>query len=230
MKINNITILGDSILKCVVYDKETTKYKSTGDEKFNKLSEALLVNVNNLSRLGLTAKRAYDKEMYKISNETDLIILGLGGNDCDYIWKEISEEPDIEHDNNTPPAEFKSLMITMINYIRSNSIKVALMTLPPISSDKYFEKLSVGLNKDNLIKWIKDVNQIYRTQEFYSNTVRDIAVELNVPLIDVRGNFLVHKDNHKLIGSDGIHMNEAGYDLMIDVLIDYIKKFREEKI
>ncbi len=67
----------------------------------------------------------------------------LGGNDCDYNWKEISENPDKEYYPNTPLPKFIESINTIIEKFRANGIEPILTNLPPLSS----QNTSIGLAK-----------------------------------------------------------------------------------
>lgn len=223
MKINNIVLFGDSILKGVIYDENTNRYKSIGEDKCKKLADELKINIDNLSRFGLTAKKAYDKKLHlNIPSHCDLVLIGLGGNDCDYKWKEISDNPELLHHNNTVPSEFRAIMKNLVKELLDKDINVGLISLPPISSKRYYNWFSRNLNKDKLRIWLKDINVIYKTQEYYNILIRETAKELNVPLLDIRSKFLLNKDFINMLGIDGIHFNSSGYDYMIDNLSNYL--------
>ena len=79
--------------------------------------------IENFSTFGQTLKKCCEKgHIERWLNEhtgtRDKLILSLGGNDCDYNWAAISENPKAEHQPNTPLPEFISSCRKMF-FIRS---------------------------------------------------------------------------------------------------------------
>jgi lysophospholipase L1-like esterase len=64
------------------------------------------------------------------------------------------------------------------------------------------------------LKWLGDVDMIYRWQEMYNIEVMLLATKMAVPIIDIRSAFLKCNNYRDLICSDGIHPNKEGYDLI----------------
>ena len=90
-----ITAFGDSIVKGVIY--ENSKYKVT-DGSFHRICEETLgIVIDNKAKFGSTISRGekvFQRSLDLISkSDSKYVVLGFGGNDCDYNWKEISEAP-----------------------------------------------------------------------------------------------------------------------------------------
>src|SRR5690606_41792592 len=93
--------------------------------------------------------------------------------------------------------------------------KPIVVPVQPLVPDKCFEWISRNLSKHHIVTWVGgDVNVIYRWQELYNAQVTRLASQLSVPLIDIRSAFLLNHDYQNLICEDGIHPNEAGYELI----------------
>jgi lysophospholipase L1-like esterase len=146
------------------------------------------------------------------------VILEFGGNDCDFNWAKISEDPQGDHTCNTPIELFKRTYRELIERVSSAGPRPILMNLPPIDPDKYFHSISRGLSTENILCFLGDVDRIYRWQEYYSLNVAVLAAEYGVPLIDVRGAFLQRKDCFDLLCEDGIHPNESGHAFISEVI------------
>jgi acyl-CoA thioesterase-1 len=110
----------------------------------------------------------------------------------------------------------------MVEMIKSRKAVPVLVTIPPISSERFFKWFSRRIDKkDNILKWLKDINFIYRSQEMYSEVIRKTAIELGCVLIDIRGEFLRQRDYQKLLCADGIHPNEEGHRLMARTFVEF---------
>lgn len=220
-----INILGDSILKGVVYDKNSSRYKSTAVTKCSIYSD-LGYEIKNMSRLGLTAQRAYDKKLHLKDLDCDYLILALGGNDSDYNWKEVAETPNEYHSPNTEHLQYKETLTKMVKELKEENVNLIMLTFPPISSEKYFEYITKNNDEKKILEWMKDKNLIYRNQEGYSSIAKNIAREENIKMIDIREEMLFNKDYYKFIGDDGIHLNSEGYDYLISLIAKEIKTLK----
>ena len=100
----------------------------------------------------------------------------------------------------------------MVKRLLKQGIRPVLMTLPPIDAERYFRYL-VGdkLNRDNILSWLGDVQQIYRYQEMYSLLVERIAREFSIRLIDLRSRCLAERNFFRdMLCEDGLHLTEEG--------------------
>lgn len=219
--------LGDSITKGVVLSKED-KYTAIDNCYLNIMSRELELTIANYGKFGATVSCAgimTDRLAEQIA-QVDYIFLGYGGNDCDFDWMKIAENPDVEHHPRTPAAEFKSMMISVIDKIKSLGAKPVITSLPPIISENYFAFITRHMNgeqKDNVLRWLGgDVGVIARWHESYNLALFNIAKEAQVPIIDITTPFDTyrgHLDN--LFSADGIHPNTSGHKLIAETVINY---------
>ena len=101
--------------------------------------------------------------------------------------------------------------------LRSRGIQPMLMTLPPLDAEKYLGFSGRrGADTKAVLSWLGDVQMIYRWQEMYSGAVALLAARLDLPLLDVRSRFLSRRDYTSLIARNGIHLTQAGYELIYD--------------
>lgn len=97
------------------------------------------------------------------------------------------------------------------------------MTLPPIDAERYLAFLGRnGNDPKQILRWLGDVQRIYRFHESYSNAIVRIAEETGCPLVDVRSYFLDQPRFRDLICIDGVHPSEAGYKLIFQAFTDFI--------
>ena len=145
----------------------------------------------------------------------DVVTAALGGNDCDFDWKAISEAPEEEHLPHTPADRYERNMRQMIDRARQAGMEPVLVNLPPIHADRYFRFLSKGgLSQGNILRWLGETFQIYRYQERYSMLVSRIAQECGCRLLDIRSAFLNLWNAAPFLCNDGIHPTAAGQELM----------------
>ena len=226
--IKKLEIYGDSILKGVTLDKLTGKYVLPEQSGAEIVAQSLDINVKNYSKFGCTIDkgvRILEKKLEK-GNACDMILLEYGGNDCDFNWQEVSENPNIDHSPNTVLKVFEQFYRQIIDKLKKVNIIPLTMSLPPIDAEKYLSWITRnGLSRKNIVKWLGDVHMIYRFQELYSNAITKIARETKSLFVDVRSCFL-NKHNFKaLICDDGVHPSEEGHKLMRRAFIDFGEKY-----
>ncbi len=223
-----LRIFGDSIMKRVVYNKEENRYKMLPVEAVDTLSSKLGLEIINSTIFGCTIgkgmqllQRALQKNL-----SCDYVLLEFGGNDCDFLWDEVSLQPTQPHQPKTPLSQFSATLKEMISLLTAHHIEPLLTTLPPIDSERYLTHICrSGLSRKNILTWLTDIKAIERFQELYSLQIAKIAIETNTRLIDIRSGFLKRKDCGSLICEDGIHPNEKGHALILELLEDYRQSY-----
>ncbi|HPR39606.1 MAG TPA: SGNH/GDSL hydrolase family protein [Oscillospiraceae bacterium] len=216
-------MLGDSIAKGVVWSEERNRYTNSGYGCVDLFKETTGLDIINLSRFGCTLPKGLQIAQKNAETLKDSeVFVSYGGNDSDFRWPEIAEDPDAAHDPNTPLSTFASTFDSLISFLKKEVSQVFLLNLPPIDPERYFAFIAKGLNKENILKWLGgSVKGIYFGQEMFSQQVSDIALKWNLPLIDIRTPFLMRRNPSDLLCSDGIHPNREGQQLIYKTVGDY---------
>ncbi len=222
----DVTVYGDSILKGVLFEGGKYVVEHGWEDR---LAERFSLRLKNCSRFGSTIRKALER--IRRDSETpcergEYALLEFGGNDCDYDWAAVSDAPESAHECKTPPERFLEAYRRAIRLLRESGRKVILATLPPINSELYLRFLCRdGLSRENIVRWLGDVEHIYRWQESYSCMVDRLAREERVPLIDLRAAFL--RDDRRpeaLLCADGIHPSMQGQGIIFEALSDFVKQ------
>ncbi|MDP4152790.1 MAG: SGNH/GDSL hydrolase family protein [Bacillota bacterium] len=223
----HIAVYGDSILKGVMLDPGSDHYYLAKQNNIKCIESLIPVTVQNNSKFGCTIEKGYRLLINALDSglNCDVALLEFGGNDSDFNWAEVSNCPEDEHLPHTPLQVFEDTYYKMIKSVRDRGIIPLLMSLPPVDAEKYFTWLSKGLNKDAILKWLGDVQMIYRFQELYSSTVTRIARETGCLFVDVRSRFLDHCNFKNLLCDDGLHPNEAGHSLIRGAFVDFAASY-----
>ncbi|HCS74494.1 MAG TPA: hypothetical protein DIW17_11555 [Clostridiales bacterium] len=222
-----ICIFGDSIGKGVVLDAIRGRYILLKNSFINLFSLQTGIEVENFSKFGCTittGKKIIEQKLDKL-NSYAYTVLEFGGNDCDFDWAAISENPEENHLPKTELSKFESCYSDIINKVESNGSQPILLSLPPLDPQRYFSWISKNLNAVNILQWLGDVQHIYRWQEMYNLAVVRLAALKNVPILDIRSAFLQAKNYFNYLCEDGIHPNEAGHSLITEALHKYISEF-----
>ena len=154
-----------------------------------------------------------DRKLGTCDGDTTVLFC-FGGNDCDYDWKAISEDPDGEHLPHTPSEKFIDQSCTAIRKAQSAGARVAMTSLPPLEQERYFSFITRGLSAENVLHWLGDTDHLYRWQEYYNSMVAQLSRAFGCRLVDLRTEFLKSRVFPTLIGADGIHPTQAGHDLI----------------
>lgn len=218
--------LGDSITKGVVLSKES-KYTAIDNSYLNIISRELDLTVANYGKFGATVSCAVvmTERLADQIAQVDYLFLGYGGNDCDFDWIKVAENPEMEHLPRTSASEFKAQMLAVIEKVRNLGAKPVITSLPPIISQNYFDFITRQMNeeqKNNVLRWLGgDVGVIERWHESYNLALFSIAKEAQVPIIDISTPFDTYRGNlNTLFSSDGIHPNVAGHKLIAETVIN----------
>lgn len=225
---NNIYVYGDSIMKATLPDMNM-RYHFHISEYLERFS-ALPVNIVNRAKFGAYADKglAIMESDLKKGIDCDIALVEYGGNDCNFDWAAIAENPEGHHDPKTILDRFIMLMTDMVTKLKEKEITPVMMTLPPIDSEKYFECITRdGKSRENILQWLGSVDTIYKYQEMYSNAIAELAKKLGAFCIDMRS-YLLPYGTEELVSADGIHPSERGYELIFgrlyDILFDKLNK------
>lgn len=216
-----LEIFGDSILQGVIYSEEEKKYRLFSENKFDSVTAQGVEVVNN-ARMGATVEKGLSRMQKALdvgSNTT--VLLEFGGNDCDFDWGLISENPEIEIEAKIPEKKFTALLAEAINYARSRGADVAVATLIPIDAEKYMNWISRNLNYNNILRWLGDVSMLSRWQEYYNRLVEETASRLKCRIVDLRSTFLLSHSYKTMLCADGIHPTEKGHALIHDIISEF---------
>lgn len=234
---SKICLFGDSISKGVIIDEIHDRYTMTKRSFANILTrEESSLDVTNYSMLGCTIQkgRSLIERHIKDVENCEITVLEYGGNDSDHIWAEVAEDPAGEHFPKTPIEEFSKNYRYIIEELFTMGKSIVLLNLPPIDEHKYFDWVSRGLNKENILKWLGGSDEyIYRFHEIYNAEVCNLASEYRIPMIDIRSAFLKMRNYSECLCNDGIHPNEKGHELIAKTIADaipHLELAREKRI
>ena len=217
---NSITIYGDSILKGVRMEEHRYVVDREWEQRFARRSGWQIVN---RARFGCTLAKGMAVIRHDMEKAAGgFAVLEFGGNDCDYDWAAVSADPDGTHTSKTPPEEFLPLYRQAIELVRRGGLTPIVLTLPPIHSEKYLSFLCRnGLSRENILRWMGDIERIARWQKDFSDMAAEAARQEGARLIDVRAAFPEEPELvAPLLSEDGIHPSRLGQWLIYRTLIE----------
>jgi len=218
----NICILGDSVAKGIIYDESMGKYTFAKNSFYNIISKDKNLIVKNYAKFGCTVKKGIEILNRKFDSLKDYkyTVLEFGGNDCDFLWPEVAANPKDTHLSKVPTDKFVAYYENMLSKIQELGSTPIILTLPPIDSDRFFNWVSKGLNKNNIMNFLgNDVEFIYRWHESYNKAIISLAEKTNTPFIDITNEFISTNDYKSYLCVDGIHPNEKGHLLIANAIL-----------
>ena len=226
MKTTRIAALGDSITKGVVLN-EQYRYSAAEQSFLDILSCELDLRVDNYGKFGCTVSHGnnvLERHTADIA-DSDYTFIEYGGNDCDFDWIKIAQDPHGEHKARTPLEEFTEELTSLVAKIKGLGSIPVLITLPPILSDTYFSFFSRSMSdeqKNNIKEWLGgDVGIITRWHESYNRALFQIANQTGTQIIDITTPFDTFRgDLTSLYCADGIHPNARGHKLIAHTIIN----------
>ena len=212
-------IFGDSIMRGVYYSAEHGRHKLYR-ERFASLKDKGY-EITNCSVMGATIETGVDLVRRRITSPASdtTVIFEYGGNDCDFTWRDISDNPSGQFYPKTPLDKFKNLYEDCIEYVKGLGARVQICNLVPLNSERYMKWISKNLSSANILTWLGDESMLYRWHECYNRAAEQLAARLSCPLIDLRSPFLLSHNYANLLSDDGIHPSIEGHRV-IDSLIE----------
>ncbi len=212
----NIRIFGDSVLKGVTY--VDGGYHICKD-KIN-IESADFCNFSKMGATTETALQIIDRKIDRCDENT-IAVLEFGGNDCNYDWSKISDEPDKKYDCTVIPKKYTENFTNAVKKLKAKGATVIISSLMPISANKFMDFISNGLSYSNILKWLGDVDMLSRWQSYYNNLALSVAEENGCMLMPLREN--MEKYNYEeLLCADGIHPTEEGHKVIHRFLENYL--------
>jgi len=169
-------------------------------------------NIENydLVGAGIGGNKVYDLYLRMpqdvIAQSPDIVVIYVGVND---VWHKSS------FGTGTDADKFEKFYRAIIKELQLNNIKVMLVT-PAVIGEKndYSNQQDGDLNK-------------------YSQIIRDIAKDLNLPLCDLHSIFHIYEVDHNkaneakgILTTDGVHLNDTGNHLVAEEMWKVLKNIQ----
>lgn len=216
--------LGDSITKGVLFVREDDRrnHYSLADYNFvDLIASKMQYDIVNWGKMGATidaGERILNRNAASLDGVKYALIC-YGGNDSDYDWKAIADNPDGEHSPKTPLRVFEKAYVRIINMVREKGCIPLVISLPPVNAQTYFNHFTntfSDLQKSNVLKWLKgSVDTIWAGHELYNDAIKRVAATTDSILVDVTTS-LGNGDSY--LCEDGIHPNLAGHTKIASII------------
>jgi acyl-CoA thioesterase I len=223
MAILGIRIWGDSLFRGILYDDKRNRHFIAPNSPVDLAAGRIGLPVINHARMGNTVVNGYEC-IAKTDPDTlnsHIVLLEFGGNDCDFNWAEVAENPQAEHSCRVPAELYRETLTKTVRLIQRASGVPVLTTLPPLDAPSFFGWITRGgLDGQRILSFLGDVQQIYRWQEYYSAMNESVAKQEGVVCLPLRQTFLSLRPYRRWLCADGIHPNEYGYSVIAEMLFN----------
>ncbi len=211
-----IVALGDSITNGVglagVTEADTFRDIAQRElaERFGSKVEVVNAGVNG-DIVTLAIKRLKSDVL---DHKPDMVTVMFGGNEAGFYRPEtdgFADTPRVARD------EFKAALVKVVDRLRAEGITVVLMTCPPMT-DRYGGMHLAPYQKHGINFLVMD----------YAQTMRDVAAEKGVELIDVYRSFQEAPSTREYF-PDGLHPDARGHRAIADLLVRHLTRIIERR-
>ena len=117
---DSILVLGDSLSKGVTFNEVKRRYCVIEDSYVNLVKNFIQPRVLNVSRFGATVdfgKKAMAQKFDVVN--PDVVFIEFGGNDCDFDWEAIAQNPERDYQPRTALKDFEASLRAIIENVRT---------------------------------------------------------------------------------------------------------------
>lgn len=174
------------------------------------------MEVDNLASFGCTVTKG-EEMLQKCGpriGDYDYTVLEFGGNDCDFDWKSVSDDPEASHICKTPLETFKQKYARMLETIKRFGRQAGGAES---AADRFGTLFSLD-QPESVAVAHPAFSQGGRLHRPLAGDVQHRGgtggVGCRRAVIDIRSAFLAQPDFRSYLCADGIHPNEAGQKLI----------------
>ncbi|MER2060702.1 MAG: GDSL-type esterase/lipase family protein [Niallia sp.] len=165
-----------------------------------------------------------DKDV--LSEKPNYVLLNVGGNDCNFNWQEVAENPNSNHEPIVPLQQYMENIKQMVMKMKQSNITPILLTLPPLDPVRYY-KFIADKYGTTISHWISCCGGIEHWHSLYNMQLKKLIEQFNLPSIDVRSALKKEGYATDFISDDGIHLTADGYRKMSEVIFEEMLRFTE---
>jgi len=203
-----IVALGDSITNGAGVTADEAFREITRRELTRRLGKTVeMVNAGVNGDIATLALKRLKKDV--LDRKPDLVTIMFGGNEAGFYRPEtngFADTPRVDR------QQFKAALGTMVDSLRAAGITVVLMTCPPMT-ERYGGMHLEPYRKHGINFLVKD----------YAQTMRDVAAEKKVELVDVYRAFDQNRARLEYF-PDGLHPDPRGHRVIADLLVERLAR------
>ena len=210
----SLALWGDSIGRAIGFNEGMGRYAVIKPNYREMLVESRSIDIVNHARFGATLPEGLQDFEETPEVPAPFVAIQFGGNDCNFDWAAVAADPSASHQPRTSLPQFEAGLRQFVKLVKSRGKTPLLVTPPPLDAQRFFDWVTQGLDTAAVMRFIGDVQHIYRWQERYAASVHRVARLTRCKLFDLRDAFLAAADFPSLLCRDGMHPNENGQQLI----------------
>lgn len=221
-----VCFYGDSIGRGVIFDEARGRYGYSEHSFAHLLEDHGLMTLQNRCRFGCTSGKGLGIMQAEADRmaDYDYVAIMYGGNDSDYDWPAVAENPLGPVQAKSALVEYESNLREMIELVRRSGSTPVLLSMIPLDPEKYFSWITQKSSPDSLLKFLGNRLRLYRGNEMYNLALFRQSALCGVPLIDVCTPFLCNRDFDDLLCRDGIHPTDKGHSLIYQAVCSFLQQ------
>ncbi|MCQ2010003.1 MAG: GDSL-type esterase/lipase family protein [Sporolactobacillus sp.] len=161
-----------------------------------------------------------------LDEHPDLVLINVGGNDCNFPWDQVAKLPDSEHVPIVPIDRYLSNIKLMIDRISATGALPVILSLLPLDPARYYQSL-MSHYSHSIGHWIGMCGGIEHWHGMYNRALKDLCKKSGATLIDVRSAFKLKGDLKALINEDGLHPTAQGYKALAEIVSGFVPELRK---
>ena len=146
-----------------------------------------------------------------IALNPEVVLIEIGGNDCNFRWDEVAQSPDEPHEAIVPLERYLSNVRQIVVRIQEAGAMPVLMTTLPLDPVRYYKHIE-SLHGNAIARWIALCGGIEHWHGWYNRALKQLVSSLQAVMsLDLRTKFKQAGDLKDLLSDDGIHPSALGY-------------------
>ena len=212
-QIKSVSIIGDSLLKGIVYNENKNIYNVLENNCISLLEEENNLNINNYSICGLNINNL-NKYFNIVLNKSkdEIIILEIGSD---------SFEQDLLTNDFKPLytiGKFNKILKKIVKISQKNNRNIIFTTIPYISNNKFYR----FVRERKCIRNQKSILEINNFIEEINNLIKKLSKKFNISLIDL--NRCINSFDEDLYSIDGKNLSGKGHRVLKNIFIENFNK------
>lgn len=212
-QIKSVSVIGDSLLKGIIYNENKKVYNIVEDSCVNLLQKESEFDINNFTLCGLNIENL-NKYFNLVLNKTndEIIILEIGTDSFEQDLSTNGVKTLYTKD------KFNKILKKIIKKTKKEKKNLILTTIPYISNNKYYQFImdKKGLRNQTSVL---DINNFI---DEVNNIIKRLSQKNNILFIDL--NKGINSFNEELYSIDGKHLSLKGHNVLKDIFIDSFNK------
>ncbi|WP_100488205.1 SGNH/GDSL hydrolase family protein [Sporolactobacillus pectinivorans] len=166
-----------------------------------------------------------DKDVLQL--HPDLVLINIGGNDCNFRWDQVAQLPEEEHVPIVPLNRYLSNIKQIVRQISASGAVPVVLSLLPLDPARYYHSLMEHYSH-SIGHWISCCGGIEHWHGMYNRSLKEMVHSSGIPSLDIRSAFKSKGDFSDLINEDGLHPTAKGYAVLAEIVFSAIPDLRLE--